>query len=104
MSNNSFDTTMTHSSQHGLLFAAALFGVLTLDTTPAPLPVREDYLSTGVAVDCLFDYSSTWVMAATYANPRKKNFRERYARMATSSWFKRTYENKSVGDLIAVDY
>ncbi len=95
---------MTRSSQHGLLIAAALAGALTLNSVPVPSPVRKDGLSAGVAVDCLFDYSSTWVMAITYANPRKKNFRERYAKMASSSWFKHAYENKSVGDLIVTEY
>ena len=33
----------------------------------------------------------------------KKNFKESYKKLVQSTWFKRIYENKSVGEIIEVE-
>ena len=33
----------------------------------------------------------------------KKNFKEFYKKLVQSKWFKRVYENKSVGEIIKVE-
>ena len=34
---------------------------------------------------------------------QKKNFRERYKRIAKSDWFKRTHSGMSMGEVISID-
>jgi hypothetical protein len=33
----------------------------------------------------------------------KKNFRDRYAKAAQSEWFKKAYDNRSIGDIMGLD-
>lgn len=33
----------------------------------------------------------------------KKNFKELYKKLVQTAWFKRVYENKSVGEIIKVE-
>lgn len=39
----------------------------------------------------------------TYLFPKKKNFRERYKRLSQSKWFKKTYNGKTLGEIITVE-
>ena len=36
-------------------------------------------------------------------NKTKKNFRELYKKLVQSRWFKKTYDDKSVGEIIKVE-
>ena len=93
---------MTSSSQNTFLKMAALAGALSMTMTPV-LARDEQAMASVVAVQT-YDFSATYVQEARYASPQKKNFRERYAQMTKSEWFKKAYSNKSVGDIIEVDY
>ena len=35
--------------------------------------------------------------------PEKKDYRERYKRIAESEWFKKAYHNKSIGEIIPIE-
>ena len=102
MTNGKEQNTMTSSSQHSFLMVAALAGALSMTTASAY--AREEQVLASVATEQTYDYSATYVQETRYTNPDKKSFRERYAQMAKSEWFKRTDENKSVGEIIEVDY
>lgn len=94
--------TMTNSSQNSFLMMAALASALSMTTTP--IYAHEEQALVSVVVEQTYDYSTTYVQEIRYTNPDKKNFRERYARMVKSEWFQKAYNNKSVGDIIEVDY
>ena len=102
MNDRKEQNTMTSSSQNSFLMMAALAGALSMTTTP--LFSRDEQVPASVVVEQIYDYSTTYVQETRYTNPDKKNFREYYARMVKSAWFKRAYDNKSVGDIIKVDY
>lgn len=40
---------------------------------------------------------------STYVFPRERNYREKYKKMVQSEWYKSTYHNKSVGDLMRIE-
>lgn len=40
-----------------------------------------------------------WLVDIVYAN----EFLERYAKIAQSKWFKKAYENQSIGEIIEVE-
>jgi len=94
--------TMTNSSQNSFLMMAALASALSMTTTP--IYAREEQALVSVVMEQTYDYSATYVQDIRYTNPDKKSFRERYARMVKSEWFKKAYNDKSVGDIIEVDY
>ena len=102
MINRKEQDTMTSSSQNSFLMMAALAGALSMTTTP--IYAREEQGLASVVLEQTYDYSTTYVQEIRYTNPNRKSFRERYARMVKSEWFKKTYDNKSVGDIIEVDY
>ncbi len=93
---------MTSSSQNSFLMVAALAGALSMTTTS--VYARDEQVPASVATEQIYDYSATNVQETRYTNPDKKSFRARYAKMAKSEWFKNAYENKSVGEIIEVDY
>lgn len=95
--------TMTNSSQNSFLVVAALAGALSMTTTQS-FARDEEHPSMSITMRQTYDYFSTYVQETRYMNPNKKSFRERYTRMVNSEWFKKTYDNKSVGDIIEVDY
>ena len=37
-------------------------------------------------------------------SPRKRSFKEKYAKVVMSGWFKRAYDGKSVGEMKEVEY
>ena len=102
MTNEKEQNTMTSSSQNSFLMMAALASALSMTTTPAFARDKQDRVC--VMMEQTYDYTSTYVHETRYANPNKKSFRERYARMVKSEWFKKVYEDKSVGDILEVDY
>lgn len=102
MSDNKEQNTMTSSSQNTFLKMAALAGALSMTMTP--VLARDEHAMASVVAVQTYDFSATYVQEARYASPQKKNFRERYAQMTKSEWFKKAYSNKSVGDIIEVDY
>ena len=102
MSNNQEQNTMTSSSQNAFLRMAALAGALSMTMTP--VLARDEQVMDSVVMAQTYDYSATYVQETKYVSPKKRNFRERYAQMAKSEWFKKAYNNKSVGDIIEVDY
>lgn len=101
MNNKKELSTKTSSSQNCLLMMA-LASSLSMTTSPAPAHAHEK--QTMSMIEQTYDYSATYVQETRYVSPKKKSFRKRYARMAKSDWFKRAYDNKSIGDVIDVDY
>lgn len=99
MNNKKELSTKTSSSQNCLLMMA-LASSLSMTTSPT----RAHEGQTMSMIEQTYDYSATYVQETRYVSPKKKNFRKRYARMAKSDWFKRAYDNKSIGDVIDVDY
>ena len=102
MSDNKEQNTMTSSSQNTFLKMAALAGALSMTMTPAL--ARDEQAMVSVVTVQTYDYSTTYVQEVRYVSPPKKNFRKRYAQMTKSEWFKKAYSNKSVGDIIEMDY
>lgn len=98
--NRNQDTT-TLSSQNSFRMAA-LASLLSITAQPM-CACDERQISPSIVVGYSCNLSSTNARTAVYASPRKKNFREAYAKMAKSKWFKEAYENKSVGELIEIE-
>lgn len=48
-------------------------------------------------------YTETVDKYKTYTFSTKKNFRERYKRIAQSEWFKRTHSGMSIGEVMLIE-
>lgn len=95
--------TMTLSSQNSFWMAALASFLSITAGTGTVYACDERQISPSIVVRYNYSLPSTNVQSVVYASPRKKNFRESYAKMAKSKWFKEAYENKSVGELIEIE-
>lgn len=101
MNNIKEPNTMIHSSQSAFIVMATLAGALSMSTT---IYSREEQVVPSKTIEQTYGYSTTYVQEIRYYNPDRKNFHAKYAKMTKSQWYKKGYENKSVGDIIEVDY
>ena len=93
---------LTNCSQNYFIKMATLASAFSMTTYP--IQAGNNHILDSVVIEQTYDYFTTSVQETRYVTPGKKNFREHYAHMVKSKWFKRAYDNKSVGDVIDVDY
>lgn len=101
------EDTKTNSSQgFGLnkygVFAMSLATVFSVnaiaqDSTEIPT------VCNGIAMQTTIDYKETVGINKTYSFPTKKNFRDRYRRIAQSDWFKKTHSGMSIGEVMTIE-
>lgn len=98
-------TTMTKSSQSFYAFMAMTMTALSVNANASEL--NSDFTANA----CSFAYTSSASSASDepilqdkiYLFPKKKNLRERYKRLSQSKWFKKTYNGKTLGEIITVE-
>lgn len=49
------------------------------------------------------NFTETFSIDNTYSFSAKKNFRDRYKRIAQSDWFKKTHSGMSVGEVMTIE-
>ena len=92
-------TTMTKSSQSFYAFMAMTMTALSVNANASDL--NSDFTANA----CSFAYTSDEpiLQDKIYLFPKKKNLRERYKRLSQSKWFKKTYNGKTLGEIITVE-
>lgn len=101
-------STMTTSSQNYLLTKRGALMAMSL-TTALTINANSNYdcnpqMTDGkVLAYNVMSNENTTSPDNIYVLPEKKNFRERYKRISQTKWFQRTYENKTLGEIITIE-
>lgn len=98
--------TMTISSQsfwlnkHGV-FALSIVSAFSVNSKAQDL--SEVTMGSCFAVITELSSTETFNTDKIYSFPTKKNFRERYKRIAQSEWFKKTHSSMSIGEIMTIE-
>ena len=98
---------MTNSSQSFWLnkygvFALSLASAFSVNAF-AQESTEDISADSCIPVQTELNYTETPGTDKTYSFSTKKNFRDRYKRIAQSEWFKKTHSGMSIGEIIAIE-
>ena len=101
------EDTTTISSQK---FWLNKYGILTVSLASAfsvnAMPKESaDFFTadSGISIQMEMKYTETLCTDKTYTFSTKKNFRERYKRIAQSEWFKKTHSGMSIVEIMTIE-
>lgn len=101
------EDTTTVSSQS---FWLNKYGILTMSLASAfsvnamPKDSTDSYTAdNSIAIRAELRKAETLGTDKTYTFLTKKNFRERYKKIAQSEWFKKTHSGMSIGEIMTID-
>ena len=98
---------MTNSSQS---FWSNKYGVFAVTLTSAfsvnafaQESIEEVSVDSRILIQTELNYTATQDTVKTYSFSAKKNFRDRYKRIAQSEWFKKTHSGMSIGEVMTIE-
>lgn len=102
------EDTMTKSCQNFWSGKHCVFALSLASAFSVNAIVHESTANIPADNSCVFiqqrmNYMETFGTDKTYSFTKKKNFRDRYKRIAQSEWFKNTHSGMSVGEVMAIE-
>lgn len=86
------------------------YGILTVSLASAfsvnatPKESADSFTAvSSISIQMEMRYAETLGTDKTYTFSTKKNFRERYKRIAQSEWFKKTHSGMSIGEIMTIE-
>lgn len=102
------EDTMTNSSQnfwflnkYGLL-AVSLASAVSVNAS-VQKSIEGISADSCISIQTGLNNTVTFGADKTYSFPTKKNFRDRYKRIAQSEWFEKTHSGMSIGEIITIE-
>lgn len=98
---------MTNSSQsfwpnkYGI-FAISLASAFSVNAF-AQESTEDVSVDSRISIQTELNYTATLDTDKTYSFSTKKNFRDRYKRIAQSEWFKKTHSGMSIGEIMTIE-
>lgn len=81
-------------------FAVSLVSALSVNAIVHESTENSTY---SVVTQIETNYTATLGTDKTYSSFKKKNFRDRYKKIAQSEWFKNTHSGMSIGEVMAIE-
>lgn len=98
---------MTNSSQSFWLNKYGIFAVSLASAFSVNAFAQESKenisADSSILIQKVLNYTETLGTYKTYSYSKKKNFRDRYKRIAQSEWFKKTHSGMSIGEVMAIE-
>lgn len=99
--------TATKGSQYFWLnksnmLAMSLVTAFSVNAKPNK-PMTSDSVDSCITIQIDYSFNNTLGTDKIYTFAQKKNFRERYKRIAKSEWFKRTHSGMSIGEVMSIE-
>jgi len=85
------------------LASATLLTTLAMNVSASGLESNRQITLPSIEITCYKSLDTTFPRR-NYVFPKQKNYREMYKNMVAAEWYKQAYHNRSVGDLMRVEY
>lgn len=89
-------------NRHSVLAMSFFATAFTVNAKPKE-PVIGSSDDSGFAIHVEYSIHDTLGTDKIYAFVQKKNFRERYKRIAKSEWFRKTHSGMSIGEVMSIE-